>query len=523
MKRRQWTILEACRDPNLFGRHFRDPETFKGWFAFLAALFALPMTDAEREFYKTCTGRTEPPVEPLTEAWLICGRRAGKSFMLALISVFLACFRSYEEYLGPGERAMVLVLAMDRKQARSIFRFCHGLLTKTPLLKTKIVRETQEALDLSNGVSIEITTASQSTTRGYTIVAALCDEISRWPTDDDANPDYAILDALRPGMATIPNAMLLCASSPHGRRGAMWDAHRRYFGKDGEDVLVWQADTRTMNPTVPASVIAKAYERDAAWAAAEFGAQFRTDLEAYVNRDVVMACVDEGVVERPPVRGVNYFAFIDPAGGSGQDSMTLAIGHRDRDLRILDCVREIRPPFSPAQAVEQFVGVLNTYGIRKVTEDRFGGLFVREPFQTRSVTYDLAKLVKGDIYMNSVPLLNSGQVRLVNNKRLIEQLCGLERRTVRGGRESIDHAPGSHDDVCNAVMGCLLLGRKLNDLRYVDGSIEGDDITYANRWEKWREYQQQHPEIYGRPGGSACWRPKGGKTKLAVERPIVLP
>jgi hypothetical protein len=44
-------------------------------------------------------------------------------------------------------------------------------------------------------------------------------------------------------MATIPGAMLLCASSPYARRGALWDAHRRHFGKDGDPILVWQADT----------------------------------------------------------------------------------------------------------------------------------------------------------------------------------------------------------------------------------------------------------------------------------------
>jgi predicted PurR-regulated permease PerM len=33
------------------------------------------------------------------------------------------------------------------------------------------------------------------------------------------------------------------------------------------------------------------------------------------------------------------------------------------------------------------------------------------------------------------------------------QLVGLERRVTRGGRDSIDHAPNSHDDLANAVAG----------------------------------------------------------------------
>src|SRR5262245_2258615 len=307
MKRRATTtIIDACHDRELFGRWFKNAETWRPWFAFLAVLFGLPTTAEQRELYQRCTGRTDTPTEPVTEAWLVCGRRAGKSFVLALVAVFLACFRSYAHHLGPGERATVLVIATDRRQARVIFRFVRGLIAGTPLLAPKIERETADVLDLTNGVSIEIATASYRSTRGYTIVAALCDEIARWPTDDDANPDYAILDAIRPGMATIPGALLLCASSPHARRGAMWDTHRKHYGHDGDPVLVWQADTRTMNPSVPQRVIDEAYERDPAWAAAEYGAQFRSDLEAFVSREAIEAVIDVGVKERAPIDRVKY-------------------------------------------------------------------------------------------------------------------------------------------------------------------------------------------------------------------------
>ena len=77
---------------------------------------------------------------------------------------------------------------------------------------------------------------------------------------------------MRPAMATIPNAMLLCASSPYAKRGALHDAHKRHYGKDGDPILVWKAATRTMNPTVPQSVIDQAMERDRSDAEAEYGA-----------------------------------------------------------------------------------------------------------------------------------------------------------------------------------------------------------------------------------------------------------
>jgi hypothetical protein len=116
-------LIEAMRDPNLFAPWFKKTETWAAWRAFLSALFALPMSDEQLALYRQCTGRSEPPSDATVEAWLVCGRRAGKSFMLALIAVFLACFHDYRQYLAPGERGTIIVLAVDRKQARVIFRY----------------------------------------------------------------------------------------------------------------------------------------------------------------------------------------------------------------------------------------------------------------------------------------------------------------------------------------------------------------------------------------------------------------
>jgi hypothetical protein len=287
------TILNAIRDKHLFAPWFHKPETWASWFAFLATLFALPMTPEQLTIYQQCTGRDTPLISPITESWLVCGRRAGKSFILALVAVFLATFKDYRQYLAPGERGTIVVLAADRKQARVIFRYIHGLLNGVAMLKLLIERETAEAFDLTNSVTIEIQAASFRSTRGYTLIAALCDEIAFWRSEESSNPDREILAALRPAMATIPGAMLLCASSPYARRGALWDAYRKHFGKDSP-VLVWKAPTRTMNPSVPQRVIDEAIEADPLSAAAEYMAEFRTDVESFIPREVVDAAVTLG-------------------------------------------------------------------------------------------------------------------------------------------------------------------------------------------------------------------------------------
>jgi hypothetical protein len=348
-------ILQAIDDPKLFAPWFRDKATWAGWRTFLAALFGLPMLPEQLAFYHQCTGRTYhqctgrtvPPCDMVEEAWLICGRRAGKSFILALIAVYLACFRDYRQYLQPGERGTVIVVAADRRQARTIMRYVRGMLTRIPMLARMIERDTAESFDLNNSVSIEIGTASFRSARGYTIVAALCDEVAFWMSEDSANPDFEILDALRPGMATIPNAMLLCASSPYAKRGALHDAHKQHFGKAGP-ILVWKAATRAMNPSVKQSLVDAAIARDSAAASSEWLAEFRNDIDAFVPREVVESCVDVGERERPWVAGRRYTAFVDPSGGSS-DSMTIAVGHREKDVTVVDVVREITAPFDPEE------------------------------------------------------------------------------------------------------------------------------------------------------------------------------
>ena len=136
-----------------------------------------------------------------------------------------------------------------------------------------------------------------------------------WRGEDAANPATEVLASIRPTMITIPGAMLLCASSPIARKGALWEAYRKHFGKQDDPVLVWHAATRTMNPSVPQADVDAALEDDPARNRAEYLAEWRTDVEGYITREALEACIDPGVRELPPQAGIRYLAFADPSGG----------------------------------------------------------------------------------------------------------------------------------------------------------------------------------------------------------------
>ena len=187
-----------------------------------------------------------------------------------------------------------------------------------------------------------------------------------WPTDEySAEPDREIVAALRPGLSNIPGSMLLCASSPYARKGELWTAYNRHYGKDDSPVLVWQAPTRVMNQRIPQRIIDEAYEADPAFASAEYGAQFRTDVESFVMREAVEACITQKVSRAVPRDGMHYFGFAEPSSGGSVDEMTLCVSHYDysKQTVVIDALRGFKPPFSPEVVVQEFAQTLKTYHI----------------------------------------------------------------------------------------------------------------------------------------------------------------
>lgn len=449
--RRGMTILDAL---DLWPEFRRS--SWGKWRAFLASLFGLPLDGEGQAIYTEHTGRQDVPTEPFSEAWTIVGRRGGKSRIAALVAVYLALFRDYSEVLSRGERGVVMVLAADRGQCRVIMNYARGFIAARPELAEMVEVERRESIDFTNGITLEVHTASYRAVRGYSVVGAVLDEVAYWRSDEAAaSPDVEVLNALRPSMATVPGAVLLGISTPWARRGEVWKAYDRYYAQAESSVLVWAGNTRSMNPTVPKRVIERAYEDDPIAAATEYGGEFRRDIQAFITPEAVLAVVVPDRYELPYSSGVRYYGFCDPSGGS-QDSMTLGIAHLEAGVAVLDCLREVHPPFNPDSVCVEFAGVLKSYRLHQVVGDKYGGVWPVDRFRRHGITYQPEAQTKSDLYIALLPMVNSGSVALLDNKVLRAQLVGLERRVSRSGKDSVDHTPGSHDDVVNVAAGALV-------------------------------------------------------------------
>ena len=179
-------------------------------------------------------------------------------------------------------------------------------------------------------------------------------------------------------------------------------------------------------------------------------------MGSFLDADMVEKAIEVGRRERAPLAEMSYVAFTDPSGGS-HDSFTLAIGHRDNERMVLDLCRGVKPPFSPEQVVAEFAALLKSYRCSSVVGDRYSGAWVIESFAKVGIHYRHSELTKSELYLESAPLFAQGCIDLLDAPPLALELMGLERRTSRSGRDSVDHPPGGHDDHANAACGCLAM------------------------------------------------------------------
>src|SRR5271166_5931510 len=244
------------------------------------------------------------------------GRRSGKTRAMAVLAAYFAGCCDHSDLLAPGERAVLPLMSASVAQATKALQYLNGIFDNAPSLTGLVESRTADSIALTNRVDIQCAAASFRTIRGGTSIAILADEVAFWRYEATANPDTEILSAARPMLATT-GGPLVCISSPYARRGELWSAYRRDYGPLGDPlILVAKAPSRVMNATLSEKVLARAYERDPAAALAEYGAEFRTDIESFVSREAIDDATVPGRLELPPVaKEMSYVAFVDPSGG----------------------------------------------------------------------------------------------------------------------------------------------------------------------------------------------------------------
>ncbi len=409
----------------------------------------------KKPFFKSIAGDRDSPARRVREVWLIVGRRGGKDSFASALAAYHGAAIDYSGILRPGEKISIQCLACDKRQARIVKGYTCGYFYQIPLLEPLVLSDANEGLDLTTGCEIRVFTNNIMAIRGTTCALIVMDECAFYAEDGSINASAKeVYNAAIPSLATA-DGMLIGISTPYRKSGLLYEKFSKHFGKNDQDVLVIQAPSLMLNPTLDKGFIEEQLELDPEANGAEWNAAFRTDISSLFDPAIVRELVMRGRYELAPIPHVHYSAFTDPSGGSA-DSFTLCISHREKDIAVVDCIRERRPPFSPEQVVEEYSTLLKSYRIATVSGDKYAGLWPAEQFAKRQIKYEASERTASELYLEMLSVLNSGRCELLDNKRCVAQMIGLERRTTRLGKDTVSHAPGGHDDVANAVAGACV-------------------------------------------------------------------
>ena len=448
------TIVDALRDPNVFGGlpAFADLSTWKPWLVFLRSVYGLSLDAEELAIFQRYTNRSAPREGGYAEAVAIVGRQSGKSRIAAMIATFEA-IRATED---AGSYAL-LVAQDERAALRTLFAYASEPFDKSPLLASSVTNRVAGVITLANGVNVSSYPCRPGALRGLRARVAVCDELAFFRTSEGNPIDTEMLRALRPTLATT-GGKLIVLSSPYAQTGALWDLHRRHFGKGESETLVWVASAPDMHPTLPADYLARMEADDPEAYRSEVLGEFRAGLSTLFDPEAIQACVIPERHELPPSRAYTYKAFADLSGGS-RDHFTLAVGHRDPDSHriVVDALRGWAPPFNPSGVVAEASTLLKTYRCSNVTCDRYAAEWPREQWRSQGISAHVAELDRSALYLELLPLINQGSIELPDAPRLLRELRGLERRRGTSGKDRVDHRPGSTDDYANSVAGLAYL------------------------------------------------------------------
>jgi hypothetical protein len=310
-------ITEALADPNLFGALpcFADLTSWGPWVVFLKAVYGLPLDADERVTFEQHTGRTiyAPPPGGWREAVCIVGRQSGKTRVASLLATYEAITAKADA--NGGEIYCTLVAQDHRAALRALFSYVTATFDASDLLRSAIANRTQDTITLKTGVRIAAYPCRAPSVRGLRARSAVCDELAFYRSSDGNPADTEMLRALRPTLATT-GGRLVMISSPYGQAGALWDTHRRHYGRDDSPVLVWQASAPEMNPTLPADYLARMAEDDPEAYRSEVLGEFRAGVATLFDPETLDAAIVRDRKELLPTKDVRYCAFVDPSGGA---------------------------------------------------------------------------------------------------------------------------------------------------------------------------------------------------------------
>ena len=415
------------------------------------------------------------------EAWVIAGRRSGKSDALAAtIVAYEGCFGGHEQYLRKGQKAYIYQIAQDMRMAAYSLHFIYATLKTSRAMMEMVDGEPiANEIRLKNDIVIKVLPPTLKSVRGFACPVAVLDEVGVWYQESDsANPDYEIYRAIKPAQIQFPNKLLVGISSPYNKQGLLWTNYEA--GTEGinlpderkkefKNVIVIHAPTAAVgNPLVTRESLEEDRDSDPKAFERECLAVFQDSLSGFLSSTQLNKAILSGVKELEYNSSFTYVAAIDPA--FRRDAFAFTIFHLDNEGRVVqDVIRRFKnnkldEQLNPDSILSELAPILKSFNIVTLYSDQYH----LESLQQLAFKYGLIiegvpfkASNKAQIFGSLQQLLNQGRLRLLDNSECLKELRQLERRLTQGGVVQISAPAGAHDDLaaCSAICAykCLWL------------------------------------------------------------------
>lgn len=369
---------------------------------------------------------------------LVSGRQTGKSEAAA-----------YEgsEYIATNAKKTVLVISRTERQAEELFNKCmnylHEIYPKE--IKKGVDKPTKHQVKLKNGSRILClpTGLSGAGIRGYTIDKLIVDEAQL--VDDD------VYTAITPMLLTTGGDIVLLGT-PRGKTGYFWECyqnkfgHFKVFGVNSEEVI----RNRKISKTWPEWRMIGALEhldREKARMsqkeyAQEYMGKFIEDLMQLFPDDLIK---NSCVLKRYPPNLVNTYFLGSDIARMGADESTFEIVQRFSNTNLRQVENIVTRKTLLTDTADKMVYLDRMWDFRKIYIDDAGvgaGVFdmllrndrVRRKIEAinnsaRSLDRDETRkkrLMKEDLYMNMVALMEKGHLKLLDDEDVIMSLKSVQ-------------------------------------------------------------------------------------------------
>ena len=435
------------------------------------------MSISETELFKAMTGNDyKYPLERvLNRINLICGRRAGKSTISAILAIYCAIKTNWKPYLSTTPSASVVVLSHSREFSEEVLDIIRNFFESSPILMRLVDKSrkfTQTTFNLripflmDNGkveysrVTIKVGTASKKTTRGRAVCALLCDEISFWNLDErSAERDVDIIRAVRPALIQFGDeGLLIKLSSPGIKQGILYEEYLKR-SELPKNYVIFKAPTWVWNTLLDPRELEKEYILDSQGFDSEYRANFVDSISSFISPEFVDLCVikDKTLLEPAgPSEDVFYVGAIDAAFKGDRFTFCL-LGITE--TRVKQYVMQVweGTPVNPVKSFEVAAYIKNlcqNYGITRVYADQFAYQPLSEIFAKYGIALverTFTNTFKRQIYFNLKSLIHNQKVDLLDHEIMLSEIKQLQVEQKPTGAIKIGHPPGGRDDCADAL------------------------------------------------------------------------